>query len=150
MPLWQPASVLSRVHSDTTRHQTWRSKTESYKKCQGAEQCEIHFLFCGGVQLLRNYIQNFEITAAHIFKLTHQDSGYLSGPLQKPAQGAFQTLQRQLGQEPTLAFPQANQEYLLITNAYTPTTELLGGLCATLAQKDEKGKTCIILTHPEN
>jgi hypothetical protein len=82
--------------------------------------------------------------AAPLFKLTCQDSGYLSGPLPKVAQETFWTLQTQLGQEMTLAFPRADQEYLLITNAYTTTTDLLAGLCATLAQKDEKGQTHII------
>ena len=52
----------------------------------------------------RNHIQNFAITAAPPFKLTRQDSGYLPGPLPKLAYEAFQTLQNQLGDEPTLAF----------------------------------------------
>jgi hypothetical protein len=49
-----------------------------------------------------------------------------------------------LAQEPTLAFPLSDREYLLITNAFEPTKALPGGLCATLAQKDEKGHTHII------
>jgi len=92
----------------------------------------------------RNHIQNFTITAAPLFKLTRQDSGYLSGPLPTAAKQAFQELQTQLCQEPTLAFPRSNQEYLLITNAFTPTTELPGGLCATLAQKNEKNQIKVI------
>jgi hypothetical protein len=50
----------------------------------------------------------------------------------------------QLGQEQTLAFPRADREYLLITNAFMTTTALPGGLCATLAQKGKEGKTHII------
>jgi hypothetical protein len=49
-----------------------------------------------------------------------------------------------LGKEPTLGFPQSDREYLLITNTFEPMHTLPGGLCATLAQKDEKGHTHII------
>jgi hypothetical protein len=61
--------------------------------------------------------------------------------LREPYHKAFEKLQRQLGQELILAFPQSNREYLLITNAFEPTHTVPGGLCATLAQKDEKGHT---------
>jgi hypothetical protein len=44
-----------------------------------------------------------------------------------------------------LTSPQADRNYLLITNTFTPTTNISGGLCATLAQKDEKGEKHIIL-----
>jgi hypothetical protein len=98
----------------------------------------------GLCNFFRNHIQNFTITAAPLFKLTHQDSGYISGPLPKSAYEAFKTLHEQLGDEPTLAFPQTDRDYLLITNAFTPTTYLPGGLCATLAHKDKKGGTHII------
>jgi hypothetical protein len=43
-----------------------------------------------------------------------------------------------------LAFPRSDQEYLLITNAYTPTTELPGGLCATLAQRNNQNQIQVI------
>jgi hypothetical protein len=49
-----------------------------------------------------------------------------------------------LGQEPTLAFTRVDRDYLLTTNAYATTTDLPGGLCTTLAQKDRKGLTHII------
>jgi hypothetical protein len=58
---------------------------------------------------------------------------------------AYGTLQNQLGDEPTLAFQQADQAYILVTNAFTPTLTLLGGLCATLVQKGAKGETHIII-----
>ncbi len=50
----------------------------------------------------------------------------------------------QLCQEPTLAFPRSDQEYLLITNSSTPTTELPGGLCATLAQRNNQNQIQVI------
>jgi hypothetical protein len=80
--------------------------------------------FVGLCNFFRNHIQNFAITAAPLFKLTGQDSGYLQRPLPNAAKEAFQALQMQLSQEQTLAFPWAHQEYLLITNAFTPTNDL--------------------------
>jgi hypothetical protein len=43
-----------------------------------------------------------------------------------------------------LAFPRSDQSYLLITNAYTQDTDLPGGLCTTLAQKDDRNQIKII------
>ena len=93
--------------------------------------------FVGLCNFFWNHIQGFVITAAPLFKLTQQDSGYLSGPLPRTALQAFQALQTQLCQQPALAFPRSDQNCLLITNAYTPDTDLPGGLYATLAQKDD-------------
>ncbi len=53
-------------------------------------------------------------------------------------------LQTQLSKQPALAFPRTDQEYLLITKAYTPDQNSPGGLCATLAQKNQTGKIQII------
>jgi hypothetical protein len=53
-------------------------------------------------------------------------------------------LQTQLSQQPALAFPMVDQNYLLITKAYTPDQDVPGGLWATLAQKDKTGKIQII------
>jgi Reverse transcriptase (RNA-dependent DNA polymerase) len=83
--------------------------------------------FVGLCNFFRNHIQGFEITAAPLFKLTHQDFGYLSGPLPKTALQASQALQTQLSQQPALAFPRSDQSYLLITNAYKPDADLPGG-----------------------
>jgi hypothetical protein len=100
--------------------------------------------FVGLCNFFWNHIQGFVITAAPLFKLTQQDSGYLSGPLPRTALQAFQALQTQLCQQPALAFPRSDQNYLLITNAYTPDTDLPGGLYATLAQKDDQNRIKII------
>jgi hypothetical protein len=96
--------------------------------------------FMGLCNFFRNHIQDFAIIAAPLFKLTRQDSGYLSGPLPPAARLAFQLLQKQLA----LAFPRSDQKYLLITKAYTPDPDLPGGICATLAQRDEQGQIRII------
>jgi RNase H-like domain found in reverse transcriptase/Reverse transcriptase (RNA-dependent DNA polymerase) len=100
--------------------------------------------FVGLCNFFQNHIQNFAITAAPLFQLTRQESEYTSGTLPKPAQEAFETLQKQLCQEPTLALPRADRKYALITNAYQPTHRLARGLCATLAKIDKNGQVHII------
>ncbi len=100
--------------------------------------------FMGLCNFFRNHIQDFAITAAPLFKLTRQDSGYLSGPLPQAALQAFQALQTQLSKQPALAFPRSEKNYLLITKAYTPNPDLPGGICATLAQRNEHSQIQII------
>jgi len=56
-------------------------------------------------------------------------------------------LQTQLSKQLALAFPRSDQNYLLITKAYTPDPNLPGRLCATLAQRNEFGQIQII-SHP--
>ncbi len=115
-----------------------KAKLKAIKSSEAPNDVKSIQSFVGLCNFFRNHIQNFAITAAPLFKLTRQDLGYISGPLPKSAYKTFKTLQEQLGDEPTLAFPRTDRDYLLITNAFTPTTYLPGGLCATLAQKDKK------------
>jgi Reverse transcriptase (RNA-dependent DNA polymerase) len=84
--------------------------------------------FMGLCNFFWYHIQDFAITAAPLFKLTRQDSGYLSGPLPYTALEAFKTLQTQLSKQPALAFPRTDWNYLLITGAYTPDQNSPGGL----------------------
>jgi len=70
--------------------------------------------FMGLCNFFRNHIHDFAIIAAPLFKLTRQDSGYLSGPLPPAALQAFQSLQTQLSKLPALAFPRSDQKYVLI------------------------------------
>jgi hypothetical protein len=100
--------------------------------------------FMGLCNFFRHHIPDFSIIAAPLFKLTRQDSGYHSGPLTKEALTAFQILQNQLTEQPTLAFPRPDQEYILITNAYLPDRDSPGGLCANLAQRNNLGQIQII------
>jgi hypothetical protein len=100
--------------------------------------------FVGLCNFFWNHIQDFAITAAPMFKLTRQDSGYASGSLPEAANQAFLELQSQLCQEPTLAFPRSDQEYLLITNAFTPAALLPGGFYATLAQQNNQNRIKVI------
>jgi hypothetical protein len=52
---------------------------------------------------------------------------------------AFKILQQQLMSEPVMAFPQADRQYALITDAATGTADSRGGLGAILTQKDAPG-----------
>jgi hypothetical protein len=117
-----------------------KAKLRAIKLATAPNNVKAIWSFVGLCNFFRNHIQGFAITAAPLFKLTWQDSGYLL----RTAQQAFQALQTQLCQQPTLAFPRSDQDYLLITNAYNPITDLPGGLCATLAQRGNQNQTKII------
>jgi hypothetical protein len=65
-----------------------------------------------------------------LFKLTRKDSGYKSGPLPEKALKAFYIFQKQLTLEPVMAFPKADRQYALITDAATGTADTPGGLGA--------------------
>jgi hypothetical protein len=85
----------------------------------------------------RTHIKNFAIIAAPLFKLTRKDSGYKGGPLPNKAMAAFSALQNALTSEPIMAFPRADRQYALITDAATGTADTPGGLGAILTQKDK-------------
>jgi len=93
--------------------------------------------FVGLCNFFRTHIKNFAIIAALLFKLTRKDSGYKGGPLPKEAMYAFCILQNSLTSESVMAFPRANRQYALITDAATGTADTAGGLGAILNQKDE-------------
>jgi len=75
--------------------------------------------FVGLCNFFRTHIKNFTIIAPPLFKLTRKDSGYKEGPLPKEATDAFCNLQNSLTSEPVMAFPRADRQYALITNAAT-------------------------------
>jgi len=54
--------------------------------------------------------------------------GYKNGPLPPDALHAFRTLQQQLVSDPVMAFPRADRQYALITDAATGKTDSAGGL----------------------
>ncbi len=83
------------------------------------------------------HIKNFAIIAAPLFKLTQKDSGYKGGPLPKEAMDAFCILKNSQVLEQVMAFPRADHQYALITDAVTGTADTAGGLSSILTQKDE-------------
>ncbi len=120
------------------------AKLKSIQKADPPNDVKEIRSFMGLCNFFQNHIPDFATTAAPLFKLTRQDSRYLSGQLPTTALQAFKTLQTQLSKQPALAFPRTDQNYLLIMKAYTLDQDFPGGLCATLAQKNENGKIQII------
>jgi len=93
----------------------------------------------GLCNFFRTHIKDFAIIAALLFRLTQKDSGYKSGPLPDQALQAFYALQKQLTSKPVMAFPKADQQYALITDAATGTADTLGTLGAILTQVNREG-----------
>ncbi len=95
--------------------------------------------FVGLCNFFRTHIKDFALIAAPLFRLTRKDSGYKSGPLPEQALQAFYALQKQLTSEPVMAFPKADRQYVLITDAATGTADTPGRLGAILTQNDKDG-----------
>ncbi len=91
----------------------------------------------GLCNFFRTHIKNFAIIAARLFQLTQKDSGYKGGPLPKEAMDAFCILKNSLTSEPVMAFPRADHQYALITDAATGTAATAWGLGASLTQKEK-------------
>jgi hypothetical protein len=91
----------------------------------------------GLCNFFRTHIKNFAIIAAPLFKLTRKDSAYKGGPLPKEAMDAFCILKNSLVSKPVMAFPRADRQYALITDAATCTADIACGLGASLTQKDK-------------
>jgi hypothetical protein len=97
--------------------------------------------FVGLCSFFRTHIKDFATIAAPLFKVTTKDSGYKSRPLPPDALHAFKILQQQLTSDPVMAFPRADRQYALITDAATGTSDTPGGLGAILTQIDKQGDT---------
>jgi hypothetical protein len=126
------------------------AKLKSIRDTRPPSDIKEIWSFMGLCNFFHHHIQDFAITAAPLFKLTRQDSGYLSGPLPTPAKEAFQTLQSQLSRQPALAFPRMDQKYLLITGAYTPDQTLLGASAQPWLKETRLEKSKLYHTHPGN
>ncbi len=63
-----------------------KAKLKAIQLATAPNDVKAIWSFVGLCNFFRNHIQGFAITAAPLFKLTRQDSGYLSGPLPRTAQ----------------------------------------------------------------
>jgi hypothetical protein len=99
----------------------------------------------GLCNFFRTHIKDFALIAAPLFQLTHKDSGYKSGPLPDQTLQEFYAFQKQLTSEPVKAFPKADQQYVLITDAATGTADTPGGLGAIFTQVDKERNFYAIL-----
>jgi len=115
-----------------------RNKLQAIKDAKLPTNVKMVRSFVGLCNFFRTHIKDFATIAAPLFKVTRKDSGYKNGPLPPDAMHAFKILQ-ELISDPVMAFPQADRQYTLITDATTGTADSAGGLGAILTQKDKDG-----------
>jgi hypothetical protein len=116
-----------------------RNKLQAIRDAQPPTNIKMVRSFVGLCNFFRMHIKDFAILAAPLFKVTRKDSGYKSGPLPPDALHAFKVLQQQLTSDPVMAFPRADRQYALITDAATGSADFSGGLGAILTQMDKNG-----------
>jgi len=116
-----------------------RNKLQAIKDAKPPTNIKMVRSFVGLCNFFRTHIKDFAFIAAPLFKVTRKDSGYKAGPLPPDALHAFKVLQQQLISDPVMAFPRADRQYALITDAATGTADSPGGLGAILTQMDNQG-----------
>jgi hypothetical protein len=116
-----------------------KNKLKAIKDAKPPTDIKTIRSFVGLCNFFRMHIKDFALIAAPLFKLTRKDSGYKSGPLPEKALKAFYILQKPLTSEPVMAFPKADRQYAVITDAATGTADTPGGLGAILTQVDKDG-----------
>jgi RNase H-like domain found in reverse transcriptase/Integrase zinc binding domain/Reverse transcriptase (RNA-dependent DNA polymerase) len=122
-----------------------KNKLKAIKDAKPPTDVKTICSFVGLCNFFRTHIKNFAIIAAPLFRLTRKDSSYKVGPLPKEAMDAFCSLKNSLVSEPVMAFPRADRQYALITDAATGTADTAGGLGTILTQKDKYNNFCAIL-----
>jgi len=113
-----------------------RNKLQAIKDAKPPTNLKMVRSFVGLCNFFQTHIKDFAIIAAPLFKVTRKDSGYKNGSLPPDALHAFKILQQQLISDPGMAFPRADRQYALITDAATGTADSPGGLGAILTQID--------------
>jgi RNase H-like domain found in reverse transcriptase len=116
-----------------------KNKLKAIKDARPPTDIKTIRSFVGLCNFFWTHIKNFALIATPLFRLTHKDSGYKSEPLPDKAFKAFYILQKQLTSEPVMAFPKADRQYALITDAATGMADTPGGLGANLTQVDKEG-----------
>jgi hypothetical protein len=109
-----------------------KNKLKAIKDAKPPTDIKTIRSFVGLCNFFQTHIKDFALIAAPLFKLTWKDSGYKFGPLPEKALQVFCNLQRQLTSEPVMAFPKADRQYALITDAATGMANTPGGLGAIL------------------
>jgi hypothetical protein len=116
-----------------------KNKLKAIKDAKPPTDIKTIWSFVGLCNFFWTHIKDFALIATPLFRLTYKDSGYKSGPLPEKALKAFYILQKQLTSELVMAFPKADRQYALITDAATGTGDTPGGLGAILTQVDKEG-----------
>jgi hypothetical protein len=116
-----------------------RHKLQAIKDAQPPTNIKMVRSFVSLCNFFCTHIKDFATIAAPLFKVTRKDSGYKNGTLPPDALHAFKILQQQLVSDPVMAFPRADRQYALITDAAMYTADSAGGLGAILTQIDKNG-----------
>ncbi len=116
----------------------WRNgekKTEAIRQSKPPENVKQIRSWLGLCGFFRNCIPAYAQLAGKLSDLTKKDSKWTGGKLPTEALKAFETLKKLLCERPVMAFPKAEGEFSLFTDAS------LDGVGAILLQKqeDEKG-----------
>jgi len=98
-----------------------KNKLKAIKDAKPPTDVKTIRSFVGLCNFFRTHIKIFAIIAAPLFRLTRKDLGYKGGPLPKEAMDAFCILKNSLVSVPVMAFPRADRQYALITDAATGT-----------------------------
>jgi hypothetical protein len=107
-----------------------KNKLKAIKDAKPPTNIKTIRFFVGLCNFFQTHIKEFALIAAPLFRLTCKDSVYKSGPLLEAATQAFYALQKQLTFEPVMAFPKADRQNPLITDAAMGTADMPGGLRA--------------------
>jgi hypothetical protein len=114
------------------------------KEAKPPENVEQIHKFLGLCNFFRGHIQNFAQITSPLTQLTKKDLPWKRGSLPENALRAFRHLQSLLCSQPVLAYPRADRQYALITDASFGDKNTAGGLGAILTQIDKKDNFYII------
>jgi len=134
-----------KIYPHTRRNPTRQKQVERNQDTKPPTDIKTIRSFMGLCNLFQTHIKDFALIAVQLFRLTQKDSGYKSGPLPDQALQAFYALQKLLTLEPVMAFPKADWQYELITDAAMGTANTPGGLGAIITQVDKDGNFYAIL-----
>jgi hypothetical protein len=124
-----------------------KNKLKAIKNAKPPKDIKTIQSFVGLCNFFWTHIKNFEINATPLLKLNRKDSGYKDGPLPKEGMEALCILQNSLMSQYVMAFPRADLQYALITDAATGTADTAGGLGVILTHKDEFDNFYTISSH---
>jgi hypothetical protein len=119
-------------------------KLKAVKDAKPPENVKQIRQFLGLCNFFRGHIQNFAQITSPLTHLTKKDSSWKRGSLPEHALRAFRHLQSLLCSQPVLAYPRADRQYALITDASFGDENTAGGLGAILTQIDGQGKFYVI------
>ncbi len=133
----QQGSLVPGFHTYAGRYQIRKKQVKGYQRSQTTHRCQNHSIFRRFVQFLPDTYQEFRHRSSTSVQAYTQGFRLQRRNMPKEAMSAFSALQNALTSDPIMAFPRADRQYALITDAATGTADTPGGLGAILTQKDK-------------